>query len=52
MDNDLIQPLNIDDDRIDQEADSDFKIDDTEQVRDEFIRINLSNDQYGNNDEL
>ncbi|CAF5036475.1 unnamed protein product, partial [Rotaria sp. Silwood1] len=64
MDNDLIidyhlLPLNIDDDDIDQESDSDIssinsyiEVDDAEQVNDDFIRLNLSNDYYGSEDEL
>jgi hypothetical protein len=51
MDKDLITnshllPLNIDEDDVNQESDSDIEVDDAQQVNDDFIRLNLSNNEY------
>ncbi|CAF3411852.1 unnamed protein product [Rotaria socialis] len=63
MDKDLVTnshllPLNVNDD-VHQESDSDvssinsdIEVDDAEQVNDDFIRLNLSNNEYSSEDEI
>ncbi len=57
MDKDLITNphllrLSIDDDDINRESDSDIQANDTGQINDNFVRVNLSNNEYSSEDEL
>jgi hypothetical protein len=44
--NSHLSPLSVNEDDVNQEFDSDIEVDDAQQVNDDFIRLNLSNNEY------
>ncbi len=44
--NSHLLPLSANENDVNQESDSDIEVDDAQQVNDDFIRLNLSNNEY------